>query len=82
MKNKKVYKVDLKNGDTLVNMFDYLCSKVDWKKSFLDSEAIVCMNTLFIELGKDTRIIKPWANEKEKVYTYSLEDLDISRFFL
>jgi hypothetical protein len=59
MNEKKVYKVDLKNGDTLVNMFDYLCSKVPWGKSFLDSEAIVCMNTLFIELGKDTRIIKP-----------------------
>ena len=52
-------KVNLENGDRLVNMFDYLCSRVDWGKSFLNAEAVTCMNTLFIELGKDTRIIKP-----------------------
>mgnify|MGYP001195733027 CR=1 FL=1 len=55
---KKEYKVDLENGDTLCNMFDYLCSKVNWGKANLDNEAIVCMNTLFTELRKDTRIIK------------------------
>ena len=52
-------KVDLENGDRLVNMFDYVCSRVDWGKSFLNAEAVTCMNTLFIELGKDNRIIKP-----------------------
>lgn len=55
----KVYKVDLENGDTLCNMFDYLCSRVNWAKSALDRNGVICMNTLFIELGKDKRIIKP-----------------------
>ncbi len=58
MEKKKVYKVNLE-GDTLCNMFDYLCSRVNWGKSALDNEGIKCMNTLFLELGKDTRIIKP-----------------------
>lgn len=58
-KSKKEYKVDLENGDTLLNMFDYLCSRVDWGRSCLDGKSIVCMNTLFIELAKDTRKIKP-----------------------
>ena len=56
--DKKEYKVDLQNGDTLHNMFDYLCSKVDWGKASLDNDAINCMNILFEELGKDTRKIK------------------------
>jgi hypothetical protein len=55
---KKIYKVDLENGDTLCNMFDYLCSKVNWGKAALDNEAIICMNTLFQELGKQKEIIK------------------------
>ena len=58
VKTMIIRKVDLENGDRLVNMFDYVCSRVDWKKSYLDAEAVTCMNTLFIELGKDTRIIK------------------------
>ena len=62
MKPKKgckiIRKVDLENGDRLINMFDYLCSRVDWDKSYLDAEAVTCMNTLFIELEKDKRIIK------------------------
>jgi len=40
-------------------MFDYLCSRVNWGKAALDAEAVTCMNTLFVELGKDKRIIKP-----------------------
>lgn len=59
MEKKKEYKVDLEKGDTLYNMFDYLCSKVNWGKSALDADAVTCMNTLFIELEKDKRIIKP-----------------------
>lgn len=59
MEKKKEYKVDLENGDTLCNMFEYLCSRVNWGKAALDSDAVTCMNTLFIELGKDKRIIKP-----------------------
>jgi hypothetical protein len=59
MKKKIIRTVDLENGDTLVNMFDYLCSKVDWGKSNLDGNAVCCMNTLFLELGKDKRKIKP-----------------------
>ncbi|MDP3025907.1 MAG: hypothetical protein Q8O10_10305 [candidate division Zixibacteria bacterium] len=55
----KSYKVDLEKGDTLLNMLDYLCSKVDWGKSALDNKAIICMDTLFKELRKDNRIIKP-----------------------
>ena len=51
-------KIDLKNGATLFEMFDYLCSRVDWGKSALDNKAIVCMNQLFIELRKDTTKIK------------------------
>jgi hypothetical protein len=59
MDKKKEYKVDLEKGDTLGNMFDYLCSKVNWGKAALDNDAILCMNTIFTELGKDKRIIKP-----------------------
>lgn len=40
---------------TLNEMFDYVCSKVDWGKSFLDNTAIRCMNKLFIETKKDTK---------------------------
>lgn len=36
----------------LCEMFDYLCSKIDFGHSFLDATAIVCMNKLFIELKK------------------------------
>lgn len=53
------YKVDLENGDTLLNMLDYLCSRVNWGNAALDATAIQCMNTLFVELRKDKRIIKP-----------------------
>ena len=28
-------------------------------KAALDNEGVICMNTLFVELGKDKRIIKP-----------------------
>ena len=59
MESKRIYKVNLDDGDTLVNMLDYLCSRVNWRKSALDNEGIICMNTLFIELNKDKRIIKP-----------------------
>lgn len=52
---KKKYGVDMKNGDILVKMFDYLCSKVDWGKSALDNDAINCMNVLFRELRKDDK---------------------------
>ena len=37
---------------TLYEMFDYLCGKVNWGQAALDSDAVVCMNKLFIELGK------------------------------
>ena len=40
---------------TLREMLDYLCSKIDFSKSFLDNTAIRCMNTLFTELRKDKR---------------------------
>jgi len=53
-----IYKVDISNGDTLYNMFNYLCSKINFAKSNLDNEAIVCMNTLFIELRKQKEIVK------------------------
>ena len=51
-------KIDLKEGVTLFQMFDYLCSKVDWGKSWLDADAVCCMNKLFIELRKQKEIIK------------------------
>ena len=51
-------KIDLEKGATLFEMFDYLCSKVDWGKSALDNKAINCMNQLFIELRKDKNKIK------------------------
>jgi len=56
---KEIKKPDIENGDTLFNMLDYLCSKVNWSKANLDSDSIACMNTLFIELRKDKTIIKP-----------------------
>jgi hypothetical protein len=51
MKDDK--KVEIKDENTLFEMFDYLCSKVNWGKSFLDADAIACMNTMFIELRKE-----------------------------
>lgn len=38
------------NEATLYEMFDYLCSRIDFGKSFLDSTAVRCMNNLFIKL--------------------------------
>lgn len=38
-----------------MEMLDYLCSKIDFSKSALDSAAIRAMNTLFIELKKDKK---------------------------
>jgi len=43
---------------TLCEMFDYVCSKVDWSKSFLDATGFFCMNKLFIELKKDKNKFK------------------------
>lgn len=40
---------------TLYEMFDYLCSKIDFSKSFLDATAVRSMNILGIELSKDTK---------------------------
>ena len=40
------------NKASLYDMFDYLCGKVDWSKSYLDANAVFCMNTLFNELQK------------------------------
>lgn len=40
---------------TLFEMFDYFCSKIDFSKSFLDSTAILAMNSLFINLKKDDK---------------------------
>ena len=37
---------------TLFEMLDYLCCKIDFGHSFLDSTAIVCMDKLFKELKK------------------------------
>lgn len=51
---------NLSNCDeaTLFEMFDYLCSKTDFGKSFLDSAAVRCMNQLFLELKKQDKKIK------------------------
>jgi hypothetical protein len=54
---KDLSKPEVKEA-TLNEMFDYVCSKVDWGKSFLDSTAIWCMNKLFIELAKDKNKFK------------------------
>jgi len=47
-------KKDLSNEKeaTLCEMLDYLCSKIDFSKSFLDTTAIRSMDTLFKELKK------------------------------
>lgn len=37
---------------TLYEMFNYLCSKIDFGRSALDGKSIRCMNRLFIELRK------------------------------
>jgi len=58
-KTKKIYTVNLEKGDRLVTMLNYLCSKINFAKSNIDAESVTCMNTLFLELEKDTRIIKP-----------------------
>lgn len=42
------------NEATLLEMFDYLCSKINFGKANLDTTAIVCMNRLFLELRKQT----------------------------
>ena len=47
-----------REGDTLFKMFDYFCSRINFSKSFLDADGVACMNRLFLELKKDTRIIK------------------------
>ena len=49
----KKEKITLTEKPTLYEMFDYLCSKVNWGKTNLDCDAVVAMNKLFIELGKD-----------------------------
>ena len=59
MKKKPIIKVDLQGGATLWEMFDYFCSKIDFGKSWLDADAIACMNKLFIELRKDGRKFTP-----------------------
>lgn len=53
-------KKDLSKEDeaTLVEMFDYLCSKVNWGETNLDSTAVCCMNLLFIELSKQSEKVK------------------------
>ena len=43
---------------TLSEMLDYLCSKIDFGKSCLDSTAIQCMDQLFKELKKQDEKIK------------------------
>jgi hypothetical protein len=40
---------------TLLEMFDYFCSKIDFGHSFLDNAAIRCMDTLAKELRKDNK---------------------------
>ena len=50
----KIKDLSKENEATLFEMFDYLCSKVDFGKAALDSAAVVCMNTLFIELKEQT----------------------------
>lgn len=52
MKTKQEIKI-LTQEPTLYEMYDYLCSKVDWGKSWLDADGVACMNKLFIELKKD-----------------------------
>ncbi|MCK4454508.1 hypothetical protein KAU51_04200 [Candidatus Parcubacteria bacterium] len=47
---------DLSNESeaTLKEMLDYLCSKIDFRKTDLDNTAVICMNTLFTKLNKQT----------------------------
>ena len=40
---------------TLYEMYDYLCSKINFGKSFLDAVAIRAMNNLFTVLCKDKK---------------------------
>jgi len=42
---------------TLFEMFDYLCSKIDWDKTSVDLVSVDCMSKLFKELRKDERKI-------------------------
>ena len=36
--------INLDEPVTLCEMFDYLCSRVNWGKAALDADAINCMN--------------------------------------
>jgi len=58
MPDKK--KVIIINTDkaTLYEMFDYFCSKIDFGRTFLDAEAVGCINRLYMELGKDKKTYK------------------------
>ena len=46
--------IDLRNKKeaTLVQMLDYLLSKINFGKVALDNKAIICMDKLFKELHK------------------------------
>lgn len=52
MVKKKEIKIPNMETATLYEMFNYLCSRVDWGKSFLDSTGVQCMNELFLRLKK------------------------------
>lgn len=56
----KIKEPDFKNGDTLYNMFNYLCSRIDFSKVAFDNISIICMNTLFTELKKDDNKYIRW----------------------
>jgi hypothetical protein len=45
-------KVVLSDKNTLLEMLDYFCSKINFEKSTFDADAMACMNRLFIELRK------------------------------
>jgi hypothetical protein len=36
--------------ESLIEKWDYLCTKINWGASFLDAKAVQCMNELGIEL--------------------------------
>ena len=48
----EVKNLDSEKEATLFEMLDYFCSKIDFGKTFLDSTAVRCMDTLFGELRK------------------------------
>lgn len=53
MKKGESKTIDIGKGVTLFEMFDYFCSRINFARSPIDNDAVICMNRLFLELRKN-----------------------------